>query len=63
MRFAFENRGKSGSLRVIYVDFEVYKKIYLLSVYAKNEKETLTNAEKNELHTIVDIFSVELKDS
>lgn len=63
MRFAFENRGKSGSLRVIYVDFEVYKKIYLLSVYAKNEKETLTNAEKNELHTIVDIFSIELKDS
>ena len=27
MRFAFEDRGKSGSARVIYVDFEVYDKI------------------------------------
>lgn len=26
MRFAFEDRGKSGSARVIYVDFEVYDK-------------------------------------
>ena len=29
MRFAFKHRGKSGSVRVIYVDFEVYEKIYL----------------------------------
>ena len=28
MRFAFEKRGKSGSVRVIYVDFEVYEKIF-----------------------------------
>jgi hypothetical protein len=27
MRFAFEQQGKSGSARVIYVDFEVYEKI------------------------------------
>lgn len=26
MRFAFEHRGKSGGVRVIYVDFEVYEK-------------------------------------
>ena len=25
MRFAFENRGKSGSVRVIYVDFAVWE--------------------------------------
>ena len=31
MRFAFEHRGKSGSVRVIYVDFEVYEKIYLIT--------------------------------
>lgn len=28
MRFAFENTGKSGATRVIYVDFEAYEKIY-----------------------------------
>ena len=39
MRFAFKYQGKSGSIRVIYVDFEVYEKIYLLTAYTKNEKD------------------------
>ena len=26
VRFAFEDRGKSGSIRVIYIDFEIYEK-------------------------------------
>ena len=29
MRFPFEHRGKSGSARVIYIDFEVYEKTNL----------------------------------
>ena len=41
MRFAFEQRGKSGSVRVIYVDFEVYEKIFLITAYPKNEKDNL----------------------
>ena len=61
MRFAFENRGKSGSVPIIYVDFEVYEKIYLLTAYAKSEKENLTKEERETLHTIIDIFSIELK--
>ena len=28
VRFAFENRGKSGSIRVIYIDFESTKKSF-----------------------------------
>ena len=36
MRFAFEQRGKSGSIRVIYVDFEVYEKIFLITAH-KNQ--------------------------
>ena len=28
MRFAFKHRGKSGSTRIIYVDFEVYEKSF-----------------------------------
>lgn len=42
MRFAFEHKGKSGGVRVIYIDFEVYEKIYLLTAYAKNEEENLS---------------------
>ena len=47
MRFAFEHRGKSGSTRICYVDFEVKEVIYLLAVFAKNEQENLTKEERN----------------
>lgn len=60
MRFAFENRGKSGSVRVIYVDFENHEKIYLLTAYPKSEKDNLTKAERNELKKLVEILEKEL---
>lgn len=63
MRFAFEKRGKSGSVRVIYVDFEVYEKIYLITAYPKNEKENLTSAEKNELKQLIQILERQLKEN
>lgn len=61
MRFAFENRGKSGSIRVIYVDFEIREKLYLLTAYPKNEKDNLTKAERNELKQLVEILGHELE--
>ena len=62
MRFAFENRGKSGSLRVIYVDFEVYEKIYLLNVYQKSKKENLTQREANDLKKLVELLEISIKE-
>lgn len=63
MRFAFEHRGKSGSVRVIYIDFEVYEKIYLLTAYPKNEKDNLTKAERNELRELVKVLEHQLAES
>lgn len=63
MRFAFEKRGKSGSIRVIYVDFEVYEKIFLITAYPKNEKENLTQAERNELKQMIQILKQQLKEN
>lgn len=63
MRFAFEHRGKSGSVRVIYIDFEVYEKIYLLTAYSKNEKDNLSKAERNELRELVNVLENQLKES
>lgn len=63
MRFAFEHRGKSGSIRVIYIDFEVYEKIYLLTAYTKNEKDNLTEGEQNELRRLIDILRKQLEDN
>ena len=53
MRFAFEKRGKSGSVRVIYVDFEVYEKIFLITAYAKGERDNLTDSEKKEIKQLI----------
>ena len=61
MRFAFQNRGKSGSVRVIYVDFEIYEKIYLITAYSKNEKDNLSEAERNELKQLIKILEEQLK--
>lgn len=53
MRFAFEHQGKSGSARVIYVDVEQKEKLYLITAFAKNEKENLSKEERNEIKSIV----------
>ncbi|WP_455631450.1 type II toxin-antitoxin system RelE/ParE family toxin [Megamonas sp.] len=56
MRFAFEDRGKRGSTRVCYVDFEIKETIFLLAVFAKNELENLSQAERNHLKKQIDIL-------
>lgn len=61
IRFPFENRGKSGSSRVVYVDFAIYEKIYLISAYAKNEKENLSKAERNEIKKLIEMIELTLK--
>lgn len=63
MRFAYEHRGKSGSIRVIYVDFEVYEKIYLITAYPKNEKDNLSDEERNELRRLIDILKRQLEEN
>ena len=63
MRFAFEDRGKSGSVRVIYVDFEVYEKIFLITAYSKDEKDNLTMSERNELRQMIGILEDQLKEN
>lgn len=61
MRFAFEDRGKSGSARVIYIDFEIYEKIYLITAYSKDEKDNLTKSERNELKQMIRILEEQLE--
>jgi hypothetical protein len=63
IRVAFEGRGKSGSARVCYVDFAVYEKLYLITVYTKNEKANLTKEERNEVKRLIDILKKTVKGS
>ena len=61
MRFAFENRGKSGSVRIIYVDFEIYEKVYLIDAYQKSEKDNLSKSERNEMTKSVELIELQLE--
>ncbi len=63
MRFAFEQRGKRGSVRVIYVDFEVYQKIFLITAYLKNEKDNLTESERSEIKQMIRTLEEQLQEN
>lgn len=63
MRFAFEHQGKSGGVRAIYIDFEVYEKIYLLTAYTKSEKDNLSKEERNEIRKLITVLEIQLKDN
>ena len=52
LRHASEGRGKSGGVRVIYLPDEPCERIYMILVYAKGAKETLTRQEENELRRL-----------
>ena len=56
VRFAYEGQGKSGSVRVIYVDFEIGEKICALAAYAKSEKANLTESEKKLIKNTIEIL-------
>lgn len=56
LRFAYENMGKSGSTRVCYVDFLVFNTVYLITAYAKNEKDNLTQKECNEVKKLISML-------
>ena len=61
LRIQLPNRGKSGGARVIYIDFVVFEKVYLLTAYGKGKKDDLTPNEKNELKVIVKLLEDELR--
>ena len=60
MKFKKQNEGKSGSARVCYVDFVVQEVIYLITVYSKNEKENLSQAERNGIKSLIEHVKLKL---
>ncbi|KUO73236.1 MAG: addiction module toxin RelE [Clostridia bacterium BRH_c25] len=63
LRWYSKNRGKSGGLRVVYVDFAFYEKIYLISAYPKSIKDDLSNEECNEIKKLIKSLEQEAKGS
>ncbi len=56
LRWARDGRGKSGGVRVIYYVHSDAMPLYLLTMFAKNERANLSKAERNELASLVDLL-------
>lgn len=63
IRYAFAGRGKSGSARVCFIDFAAFEKNYLLQVFSKDEKQNLSQVEKNEVKKLVEVLKKEAADN
>mgnify|MGYP000526514920 CR=1 FL=1 len=59
IRMATGNQGKSGSVRVIYF-LATADVIYLVMAYPKSIKDSLTDAEKNELKKLTQLLKNEV---
>jgi hypothetical protein len=53
LRWGTQGRGKRGGVRVIYYYHSEALPLFLLNVFAKNEKANLSKAERNELRLLV----------
>jgi hypothetical protein len=53
LRWARAGRGKSGSLRTIYLDMRASGLIYLITAFGKDEKDNLSAEEKKAIKSFV----------
>ena len=53
LRWARAGRGKSGGVRIIYYVHSDAMPLYLLTLFAKNERANLSKAERNDLADLV----------
>ncbi len=59
-RSGLENKGKSGGIRVLYVDFPERQQTWLVTVFSKNTKANLTKKERNEIAELIHAIRREL---
>ncbi|MFM9913107.1 MAG: type II toxin-antitoxin system RelE/ParE family toxin [Methylophilaceae bacterium] len=56
LRWGRGGRGKSGGVRLIYYYHSESIPLYLLTLFAKNEQDNLSKAERNTLAKLVDVL-------
>lgn len=56
LRWARAGMGKSGGVRIIYYVHSEAIPLYLLTVFAKNERANLSRSERNDLSGLVEIL-------
>jgi hypothetical protein len=60
LRYALPDRGKSGGVRVLYVDYAFYEKAALINVFSKSRKADITDAERQTLKKLISVLEKEL---
>ena len=53
VRIAVKGKGKSGGVRVVYYFYNETMPVFLITVFAKKEKDNLTKAQRNTLAKLV----------
>lgn len=59
LRIALPGRGKRGGARVVYLYVAWRRRIYFLTVYAKNVQATLSREEEQMMHALVTVLRQE----
>ncbi|MGE3284136.1 MAG: type II toxin-antitoxin system RelE/ParE family toxin [Alphaproteobacteria bacterium] len=54
LRWKIAGRGKRGGVRIIYYFRDLNMPLYLIAVYKKSEKASLTQAERNQLRSLIE---------
>lgn len=57
LRWRRGDHGKSAGVRVIYYYHDDLMPLYLLTLFAKGDKDNLTKAERNDLVSLVDVLT------
>jgi len=53
IRVSLPGSGKSGGARVVYVDFAVSERIYLLIAYTKSKQATISDSQKKAIRNLI----------
>ena len=63
MRWALPGQGKSGGLRILYVDFPQFEVLYFITILKKSEKENISKVEKNIISKMITSIENNLKNN
>ena len=61
LRWILPHIGKSGGVRVLYIDYLAYSKICVFDIFTKDEKDNLSRAERSSLKQIVKAIGEEFR--
>jgi mRNA-degrading endonuclease RelE of RelBE toxin-antitoxin system len=53
LRWALPGKGKSGSIRILYVDFNSFEKIFFITCFLKGIKISLSQEEKRKIKLLI----------